>query len=213
MNLFFFILSHPPILSFLLQSGMTHQYCCSAYRKWRFDRPEEKQHSSSSWHAYALLKPSQGTLAAFWWHHSPHTVLPPPSVVRWNKLALTQNGAGISERTRASSERGGAACKQMKREKAHLGEAKGGSLCYDLRLAHTYTQEGETEYCSILLSFAVVCSAAALFYLFFFILFYFFYNLEQSSQRFIHHRSGFFCAGMGMRDWQVGSRHWRKTLL
>lgn len=212
MNLFFFILSHPPILSFLLQSGMTHQYCCSAYRKWRFDRPEEKQHSSSSW--YALLKPSQGTLAAFWWHHSPHTVLPPPSVVRWNKLALTQNGAGISERTRASSERGGAACKQMKREKAHLGEAKGGSLCYDLRLAHTYTQEGETEYCSILLSFAVVCSAAALFYfIIFFYFILFFYNLEQSSQRFIHHRSGFFCAGMGMRDWQVGSRHWRKTLL
>lgn len=148
---------------------MTHQYCCSAYRKWRFDRPEEKQHSSSSWHAYALLKPSQRTLAAFWWHHSPHTVLPPPSVVCWNKLALTQSGAGISERRKASSEGEGPLVSKW-REKAHLGVAKGGRLCYDLRLAHTYTQEGEREGLlqRIVKSFAVDCSAAVFFFSFFF---------------------------------------------
>lgn len=41
--------------------------------------------------------------------------------------------------------RGGAARKQMKREKALLGEAEGGWLRYDLRLAHTYTQEGKRD--------------------------------------------------------------------
>lgn len=50
-SLFLFAFSHPPshsFLSLLLQSGMTHQYCCGAYRKCGFDRPVERQHSSSS---------------------------------------------------------------------------------------------------------------------------------------------------------------------
>lgn len=99
----------------------------------------------------------------------------------------------------------------MKREKALLGEAEGGGLRYDLRLAHTYAQEGERDGISQLIfkSFAVGCFAAWLFFSIFFI-------VQQSSQRFVRHRSGFFCAGMGMRDcvdWQVGSRHWWRILL
>lgn len=61
----------------------------------------------------------------------------------------------------------------MKREKALLGEAEGGGLRYDLRLAHTYTQEGERDGISQRIkSFAIGCFAAGLvfFYLFFFFL-------------------------------------------
>lgn len=54
----------------------------------------------------------------------------------------------------------------MKREKALLGEAEGGGLRYDLRLAHTYTQEGERDGISqrIVKSFALGCFAAGLFF-------------------------------------------------
>lgn len=78
--------------------------------------------------------------------------------------------------------RGGAACKQMKREKAHLGEAKGGSLCYDLRLAHTYTQEGETDG---ILQRIVKEFCCGPFCCYFILFLFFFYNLEQSSHRFM----------------------------
>lgn len=62
----------------------------------------------------------------------------------------------------------------MKREKALLGEAEGGGLRYDLRLAHTYTQEGERDGISqrIVKSFAVGCFAAGLFFSTFFKIFY-----------------------------------------
>lgn len=95
-------------------------------------------------------------------------MLPPPSVVCWNKLALTQSGAGISERRKASSEGEGPLVSKW-RQKAHLGVVKGGRLCYDLRLAHTYTQEGEREGIlqRIVKSFAVDCSAAVFFFSFF----------------------------------------------
>lgn len=60
----------------------------------------------------------------------------------------------------------------MKREKALLGEAEGGGLRYDLRLAHTYTQEGERDGISqyFVKSFAVGCFAPGLFFSIFFLL-------------------------------------------
>lgn len=79
----------------------------------------------------------------------------------------------------------------------------------------THRKENKTEYCSELLR-VLLWTVLLFFVLLFFCCFFFFNNLEQSSQRFVPHRSGFFCAGMGMRDsvdWQVGSRHWQRTLL
>lgn len=71
--------------------------------------------------------------------------------------------------------RGGAACKQMKREKAHLGEAKGGWQSCDPPLAHTQEGERDTILKRVIKSFAVDCSTAVFF-------FCCFYNLDQSSE-------------------------------
>lgn len=114
------------LLSLLLQSGMTHQYCCGAYRKCRFDRPVERRHIS--WHAYALLNHSQRTLAAFWWHHPTLCSRLPLFCVKTSSLSLKEKGAGISERTRASSEEEGPLVSEW-RERALPGEVEGGWRC------------------------------------------------------------------------------------
>lgn len=60
----------------------------------------------------------------------------------------------------------------MKREKAHLGEAKGGWLCYDLRLAHTYKQKGERDGILQRVLRVLLCTVLLLFFYLFFILFF-----------------------------------------
>lgn len=83
------------------------------------------------------------------------------------------------------------------------------AMIYDWH-TRTHRKEKEAEYCSVLLR-VLLWTVLLLGFFLFVCFFVFFYNLEQSSQRFVRHRSGFFCAGMGMRDsvdWQVGSRHW-----
>lgn len=79
------------------------------------------------------------------------------------------------------------------------------AMIYDWH-TRTHWKEKETEYCSVLRVLLRDVFAGGAFFL----------NLKQSSQRFIRHPSGFFCAGMGMRDcvdWQVGSRHCWRILL
>lgn len=108
-----FFLSPPSSHSFLfllLQSGMTHQYCCGAYRKCRFDRPAERQHSSSSDMRMHCWNTAREHSQHF--DDITHTLLPPPSVCYWNKLALPlslsdrKEQASVKEQEQARKRRG-----------------------------------------------------------------------------------------------------------
>lgn len=62
LNLIFFssLPSSHSFLLFLLQSGMTHQYCCGAYRKCRFDRPVERGSTVAALTCVCIAEPQPG---------------------------------------------------------------------------------------------------------------------------------------------------------
>lgn len=152
-------------LSLLLQSGMTHQYCCGAYRKCRFDRPVERQHSSSSdmrMHCWTTAREHSQHFDDI---THPHSQLPPPSVCCWNKLALSHSErkeqASVKEQELARKRRGRP---WANREgESFWGRRRVADGASGLGLAHTYIhrkRRGEGILLHIVKTSIVHCSTA-----------------------------------------------------